>query len=591
MNFKLLKNKIKQNWRWLILIILAIVFFIGASSFNYLTQEENFVKWISPDQTANYTFAKLYGQEGSLSFAEDYNLYTSDIMRPRSFRSDHGELKPVSFLGIILIYGKIASITSYKVLPYLTPFFAAIGILFFYLLIKKLFGRRNALISSFLLASFPPFIYYSAHSMFHNVLFTVLLVIGLYFCVLMVKAKKTTKSYINLLAAALAGGFIGLAIITRTSELLWIAPLLIILWFFYIKKIGFTNLIIFLLTLILSLLPLFYWNQILYSSPWYGGYPQMNQSIINISHASSDLIKSTFTGQTAYYKELLAKLKNNIFYFGFHPRHSLGMFYYYFINMFYWLFWPAFLGGIMFLQRWHKWKRRHWAYLVSFFVTSFILIFYYGSWSFHDNPDPSQFTIGNSYTRYWLPIYLASLPFASMFIIKLTKSIDHLIRNSVFTIKNKFAYPYLLFKNIKRKFSINALRTVIMMLIFFISAQFILIGSDEGLVFLAQKQKLAREQWRKVLNLTEHNSTIITRYHDKLLFPERKVIVGLFDDKNMVAEYANLANYLPVYYYNFTLPEKDFNYLNNRRLKEAGLQIKKVKKITQAFTLYRLYAE
>ena len=73
-----------------------------------------------------------------------------------------------------------------------------------------------------------------------------------------------------------------------------------------------------------------------------------------------------------------------------------------------------------------------------------------------------------------------------------------------------------------------------------------------------------------------------------MFFPERKVIVGLFDDKNMIAEYANLVNLLPVYYYNFTLPPRDFEYLNNRRLAEAGLQIEKVEQVTDDFTLYRL---
>ncbi len=62
----------------------------------------------------------------------------------------------------------------------------------------------------------------------------------------------------------------------------------------------------------------------------------------------------------------------------------------------------------------------------------------------------------------------------------------------------------------------------------------------------------------------------------------------MFDDKNMVKEYANLVNYLPVYYYNFTLPEKDFEYLNKRRLQEFGLKLEKVQEINGDFSLYRL---
>lgn len=560
---KKIKKWLKKHWRYFVLVALAAVFFIAVSSFNYIVQSDDFVKWASPDETANYTFAKIYGQTGSLTIFEKYNLYVNDIIQPRSFRSDLGQLKPVSFLGIILIYGKIVSLTSYNILPYLTPLFAAVGIIFYYLLIKKLFGKSNALISAFLLASFPVYIYYSVRSMFHNVLFIVLLIIGLYFSVMMVKKKKKKAKYLIWTYSALAGGFMGLAIITRTSELIWLLPMLLILWLFNIKKIGFIKLLLFLSFLGLALTPVFYWNQILYDSPLNGGYPEMNQSVKNITEASSDLIKSSLRGQLIYHKELFIKLKNNIFHFGFNPYQSLQMFYNYFTSMFYWLFWPAVLGGVWFLSKWKKLKRRHWAYLAAYFIISLILLLYYGSWGFHDNPDPNSFTIGNSYTRYWLPIYLGAIPFASFLFIRLTRFL-------------------------KRKLFINSSRILIIGLIFFISIQFVLFGSEEGLIYTALKHKQAKNEFNKVLALTESNATIITRYHDKLFFPERKVIVGLFDDNNMVAQYANLANYLPVYYYNFTLPEKDINYLNNSRLAQVGLIIRKVEQVTGDFSLYRL---
>ena len=143
---KKIKRFCKRHWRLGAVLFLAIIFFLATSSLSYYTQSygENgdFVKWASPDETANYIFAKLYGQEGRIYFEENYNLYTNDIMHPRSFRSDYGYLKPVSFLGIILIFGKIVTLTSYKVLPYLTPLFASIALVYYYLLVKKIFGRH-----------------------------------------------------------------------------------------------------------------------------------------------------------------------------------------------------------------------------------------------------------------------------------------------------------------------------------------------------------------------------------------------------------------------------------------------------------------
>ncbi|MBU0722197.1 glycosyltransferase family 39 protein [Patescibacteria group bacterium] len=568
-----LKNWLKKYWHWIILVAATICFFISTASFNYFTQSENFVKWMSPDEAANYNFTKLYAQEGRLMFFEKYNLLASDIIHPRSVRSDFGWLKPVSFLGIILIYGKIASITTYKILPFLTPFFAALGIIFYYLLIKEIFGKRNALISALILTVFPPFVYYSARSMFHNVLFVVLLVISLYFACVSVKKKKiaTDINKINILPnslAGLSGVFLGLAIITRSSELIWIAPIWLIIWLFNIKKFGFIKLIIFIACLLFAISPAMYWNKILYQSYWRGGYNEMNQSILNIAGAGSEILKSKSINSTAI-KNGFIEIKNNFFHFGLWPAQSFKMLYFYFIKMFYWIFWPALFGFLLLLSRIKKWRTKHYAFLLSLFTAAAILILYYGSWNFYDNPDPGSHTIGNSYTRYWLPIYLGAIPLAVIFLVKLS---------------NIFRFSPL----IKQGGGIFLFRALIIILVFFISIKFVLFGSDEGLIKSAQKHLAVRAEYEQILNLTENRAIIITQYHDKLLFPARKVIVGLFDDPNMIKQYAVLAQYLPIYYYNFTFPERDINYLNNRKLSLLGLQIKAVAQITKDFTLYKL---
>lgn len=668
------KNWLKTYFHWLILAILAICFFIGASSYNYLTQKNDFIKWASPDETANYTFTKLYAQTGELSFFEKYNLYSGEIMHPRSVRSDAGWLKPVSFLGIILIYGKIASVFGYKIIPYLTPLFAAIGIIYFYFLIKKIFGKTNALISACLLASLPPYIYYSARSMFHNVLFVVLFVIGLYYLIgsgkigkdsrrqrvdnkgdnqesissgknlfsvipchpqldwgltgnptyiektmdssriLMRDGNDKLSSFIlqkdslfcylkSLIRPALAGIFIGLAVITRTSELLWLAPALFVLWIFNIKKFGLAKLLVFLSFLGMAILPALYWNNILFGSPLRGGYPEMNQSLSNIAFAGSAII---FPANALAKNEILTKIKDSIFYFGIHPKYSLQMFDYYFVKMFYWIFWPSVAGlalailpsfssglkalAFIFLRRLKPsgpglkaGRRRLWIYLLCSAIMSIILLFYYGSWEFHDNPDPNQYTIGNSYTRYWLPIYLAAIPFAALAVERLARLFGKLHFERAGLLPPKF-FSW----EIRQGIIAAGARTLLICLVFFISLQFVLFGSGEGLVYAIEKNRSDRNEYEKVLALTESNSVIITRYHDKLFFPERKVIVGLFDDDNMIKEYANAAKYIPVYYYNFTLPPRDVAYLNSRRLSAFGLKIEEVEQVDGDFSLYRL---
>ncbi len=622
---KLIRTILTHHITWL--IALSVVFFFAVSSFNFTTQDANFVKWLSPDETANYILTKLYGQEGSLTIYEKYNLYVDDVMRPRSFRSDHGTIKPVSFLGIILIFGTIVKFTTFKIIPYLTPLLASIGIIYYYLLVGKLFNKNIALVSSVLLAFFPVYTYYSARSMFHNVLFTVFLIIGFYYSLMMVdgfrrrnlkersldsanaslemtkvgsvfsgfpvKLRMTGvrgffslppfKNYLYLLYSALAGFFVGLAVIGRTSELMWLTPVFIVLWIFNFRKVGILKLAFFVGFFLLSLLPMFYYNQILYSNPLLGGYSEMNQSIINIREASSDIVKSTLTGEVSEASGPFELLKESIFYFGLQPGQSFLRFQHYFVYMFPWIFWPALLGGLILLYRAvENWRKKYFLYILSYFIISFILLIYYGSWGFTDNPDPNSFTIGNSYTRYWLPVYLGAFPFVSILVLSLGQFIAWPFSEKLK--ENKFINF-----RVRKNYIKWGIVAVFLSIVSILSIQFVLYGSEEGLIYVAQNQVKASAEARKVLDLTESNSVIITLYHDKLLFPERKVVVGLFDDKAMIERYSRMVEYLPVYYYNFTLPQKDVDYLNSRRLAEFGLGIKEVQKVTGDFTLYRLF--
>jgi hypothetical protein len=545
------------------LLILAVFFCLGTASYNYFAQKGGFIKWGSPDETANYTFAKLYAETGEMEIFEKYNLLAADLIHPRSFRSDFGFLKPVSFLGIILVYGQVASVIGVGLLPYFTPILAALGLIFFYLLIKEIFGKNNALISTTLLAVFPVYIYYTARSFFHNIPFIVFLIMGLYFIVQLLK-KNELGFYVKdfdfwkskFIFPALAGLFIGLAIITRTSEILWIFPLLFIIWVFNIRAIGITKLVVFLGFIWVALMPMFYYNQALYGSFLSGGYNEINQSIQTLTIVSQQNILSTGTVET---------LAKTVFHFGFNPQQAISMFKHYFVEMFPWLFWPFLAGFLIFLTSIRKWTKRHVVWLLSWLVVSVILVLYYGSWKFTDNPDPNRFTIGNSYTRYWLPIYLGALPFVSLFIQKTTKFVLRGYRPLV-----------------------GGVRVVLVFAVFLVSLNFVLYGSEEGLVYNWYTNEANRELAKIVWSETETNAAVITQYHDKVLFPERKVIMGTLSDDSMNYYYSNLAHEIPVYYFNFQINQPTLDYLNSSKLAKFGAHIKLVKLVSRDFGLYRI---
>lgn len=590
-----MKIKIKQFKHPLILAFLVIVFFLATSSFNYLTQTPDYVKWSSPDETANYFFSKSLSEGQGLSFFDQAAIIGDNMVMPRSVRSDAGWLKPVSFLGIILVYGSLGSIFGVPILPFLTPAFAALGIIFFYLLIKKIFNPRLALISSFLLASFPVYIYYTVRSMFHNVLFIVLLIIGIYFLISstskfknfrvnfndflkkeiwlkFLSSRFSGQRFFGFLLAFLGGIFIGLAAITRTSEMIWFLPAAFLAWLFYIKRLGFIKLIIALCGFFLALIPNIYFNQLLYSSPFYGGYNEMNRSIDDISLASSGLAKSLFkgSGQTSQY---LNSIYSNVFYFGFNEKQSVYMAKHYILDMFTELSVVFTLGVILLLVfNIRKPRKKYFAYFSVFAVLSLILIFYYGSWQFNDNPDPNRFTIGNSYTRYWLPIYLMMMPIAALAIVKFSQALLFIYNQQVPRWRRLIA---------------DGIQTIIVFSFVFIGINFVLYGSEEGLSHLYYNTLREKSYAQEVFLLTEPESIIITRYNDKFLFPERRIIMGSIPNDEIFQATQKLSVYYPVYYYNFYLNEADVNYLNDRKLPPFSLRIDLVKRISHQFGLYK----
>jgi len=255
--------------------------------------------------------------------------------------------------------------------------------------------------------------------------------------------------------------------------------------------------------------------------------------------------------------------------------------------MFPWIFYFAITGLGIFLFKIKKWKKKHWQYIFSLLLISIILILYYGSWNFHDNPDPSKITIGNSYTRYWLPIYLGLIPLASYFGIKFFSALFFFLKDNITMVDEtgkrmifsfNFGFP-------RKSLMVASSLVIAIAIISALSISFVLYGSDEGLIYSAQNQKDARSDLKTLLEKTENNSVIITFYHDKLLFPERKVIIGNLNDANTNNIYSELVSQLPLYYYNFNLSEKDLEYLNTKTLKDAMLQIKLIQRINKSFSL------
>ena len=577
---------LKKYANFIAVVILSAGFFVATSSFNFLTQDADYKKWNSPDETANYFFAVRFSETGKMAFFDKAGITGDYLLMPRSVRNDFGVIKPVSFLGIILIYGGLANIFGTAVIPYLTPFFGALGIVLFYWLIKRLFSERTAFWSAFLLACFPVYVYYTVRSMFHNVLFIDLLLLGSYFIVLAVEKGKVgdgrflawrapVENWIGLAASLGGGAFIGLALITRTSEALWLLPALFIVWLFYLRRLGVLKPALFISGLIFALLPAAYYNRILYNSFWYGGYNEMNRSLDDIAKSGRDFLSLGSQGDwLSYGLDYLSRIADNVFYFGLNIGQSIQMAERYILEMFPFLALAAFLGLVaLALQLIFRPQKKYFAVFLTWAAASAFLIIYYGSWQFNDNPDLTRYTIGNSYTRYWLPVYLGLIALAAFFIVRVSRALFFLGSKEGSAVCRYGAW---------------GLQALAVWLLAAWSINFVLFGSEEGLAYLYYINKAEKVNTERVLRLTEPEAIIITRYHDKFFWPERRVIMGTFPNEEIFRAAAKLVKYYPVYYYNFYFPESDFNYLNERRLPDYGLKLEVVRRLNSDFGLYRL---
>jgi len=532
-------KKRKKGNREGIILILAVVAAFFVYSYFYLSTETgadlSSPKFNSPDETANYFFAKLYAEDDTLRVFEPLNFLADNKIHPRSMTVFDGYLVPGSFFGMILFYGWIAKLFGAKIILVLTPLLASFAVICFYRLILKIFDRRVAFWSALLLLIHPAFWYYSSRGLFPNVLFVSLLIIGFYF-LLCKDALRSIKYKINgrVYANYIFGGvFLGLAMAVRLSEMIWVAGALIVLYLIYRKSLRIGQVALFLIFAALAFASIFSYNQILYGSPLSTAY--------NLGSGVSS------GGESPGW---LSMLLQYIFPFGFHPKSILQNFSVYFAGMFFWLALPLYAGALIFLKKIFDGKlekRQEIYFWLSGFIALFLFI-YYGSWNFYDNPAEAP-SIGTSYVRYWLPVYILSVPIIITALSKLVEKV----------------YPK------ERKIAVGVLVAVL----FLSSVKIVIFDQNEGLAKIKNNVREYTMIAETINRSIPSDAVIIVDRADKIFFPERRVLLPLRDD-GTYRLIPNLVNLAPLYYYGVTLPEKDINYLYKNKIDPEVVEIKKV---------------
>ena len=515
----------------------------------------------APDETASFFFASTFAENYELYFSEPLNSEVGGIMHPRSIGVYNSGLVPESFIGLMLIYGAVGSVVGIWVMVFLTPLLTVAASLCFYWIIKKVFTKKIAQISFVLFLMHPAIWYWTTRSMMPNMLFIDLLIFGLY---ILIRYWKTTWAY------ALGALLITMSVWVRMSELPWLGLAAICLYIPFIKEIKWYKVVLFCVTVVIAMTPVILMNKKTYTKWCLSGYTCLSNQIVAQERESvnvpdefkvlMDVEVDKEIVETSTLSIWKDKVISFLFPFGIHEKLVVRNVWHYFISLFWWLTIPALMGIIGWYGIKENWKKKHIVYGSVTSVVSLWLFVYYGSWQVFDNINYWEVTIGNSYVRYWIPIFILLIPF--------------------------IAYSFsLLLSHKKRIFQWFGI--FIIALSVFLSFRITLWSSSESINSVDSALQTYSTHAKQVFSLTEENSVIVVERSDKIFFPNRRVVYNIYEDISVIPNLIKLVDLVPVYYYTYNTIE-DMEHINKKYFIEYGVSFSLFTEINERITLYRL---
>lgn len=376
----------RSSSRWatgLLVLWLAGWVFVHAAVSWQTTPPAGSRSFNSPDETANHVFSRRLAGGQPLPLVEPLAAVGNGIVHPRGTAIWQGRIVPLSFLGLPVWYGVIGSLMHPAVIPYLTPVVAALGGLALWRFLRGIFSPTVAWWSAASLPLLPPWWYYAARGLFHQVPFVASVVVGLWL------AGRLHRQG-GLISALGVGVSFGFALTLRTIEAIWVVPLVVGLivacprqhrrWWWVSGA-----------AMLLSLLPVVVQQWATYGSPWRLGY------VLPPPDGGQSMAIGGFPWLT-------------VFPYGLHPRLIVQNVWRYALQLLPWVTWPALVGAAALLARWRTRSAAQRGYLGAVALLAVVTLPYYGSARISDNLNPDAVTLGMSYARYWLPLAVAALP-------------------------------------------------------------------------------------------------------------------------------------------------------------------------------------
>ena len=309
------------------------------------------------------------------------------------------------------------------------------------------------------------------------------------------------------------------------------------------------------LCLLFVLYPFFHYNNATYSGPFSTGYSHK----VDIDLVAS--ITNEGSNKMSKFIKILAPS-------GIRPAKIIDSAYQYLIVMYPIYSLLVIAGLIIMFKNKNKLNKRVKFYFIYFIIFSIYLIFYYGGgYYFGASGIDSDYNLSSSLIRYWLPLYIFSIPFVSIAILYLIKIIEN--------------------NNLK-------LFTFIILLFSLIAFSYTLVFHDKnfGLLKIKNNSILYEEISSELNNYLDNDSIIISDNADKFIFPDFKVIGTNLDIDNfflndkIAALIINKSAEYKIYY--FTMAGINNFEEISKRLRIRGIEITPVDTIKNISSLYVL---
>lgn len=432
-----------------------------------------------PDEMANYAFIKEWVLHDQVGIAEPLTELAQSQVHPRSMTVVNGRLVPIGFPGFIAVvtafvqpFVWLFGVDSFNWFVVLfTPLLAASSSILMYGISRSLgLSKGVAMISGLSLLVIPPWWYYASRPLQVNTTLVFFILVSIWTGLR--KNNRISRFFLLGLSS-------GLALYVRPSEWVWVLGLLGVIGYYNREYLQFKNVMWFGLGSGFMALIFFLTQYAFYGSVLGSGYVRPN------SDGSAGLIMAGPQG--------IRFVQALILPFGFNAFAIVKTVYQYGLTLF--LPWVIMIvTGLGFLVINRKQVPVLSKYAISLLGLSVWLAVYYGSWQFTDNL-ANQVSIGSSQVRYFLPVYVLAVPLVAYALSKM--------------------YTW----NWSGKVMVAIISSAL--LIFSVKSVYF---KFEGLYRIKQTVTTYYEWREKIMAVTPENAIIVTRYADKYLFPERKII-------------------------------------------------------------------